>query len=61
MAAETLERAEVERQVLEVVREFLLELGKSRSVDKLALDSSLERDLGLGSLDLVELLVRFEA
>ena len=39
---------------------LLAELGGPRAGSRVALDDSLERDLGLGSLERVELLVRIE-
>ena len=51
----------VEERVLETVRELLTELGWRRSGQNVTLLSSFERDLGLGSLERVELLVRCEA
>jgi acyl carrier protein len=56
-----LDGSAIEEQVLEIVRELLNELGSSRAAHTASLDSSLERDLGLGSLERVELLVRCEA
>ena len=56
-----LDGTSVEEQVLEIVRELLTELGSSRAAHSASLDSSLERELGLGSLERVELLVRCEA
>ncbi len=53
--------ATIEDQVLETVRELLTELGSHRSAQNVTLVSSFERDLGLGSLERVELLVRCEA
>ena len=53
--------ASVEEQVLETVRDLLTELGSHRSAQDVTLLSSFERDLGLGSLERVELLVRCEA
>ena len=47
--------------MLEIVRELLIELGSERAASNATLHSSLERDLGLGSLERVELLVRSEA
>ncbi len=46
--------------VLQIVRELLVELGSTRAAEGATLDSSLDRDLGLGSLERVELLVRCE-
>ncbi len=47
-------------QVLDTVRELLLELGSEQAAETLSLNSSLDRELGLGSLKRVELLVRIE-
>jgi acyl carrier protein len=55
------ETTSVEEQVLEIVRELLNELGSHRAAQSVALHSMLERDLALGSLERVELLVRCEA
>jgi fatty-acyl-CoA synthase len=55
------ESESVEGQTLEVVRELLLELGSVRAAGNLSMDSLLDRDLGLGSMERVELLVRLEA
>ncbi len=52
---------QLEEQMLAIVRELLKELGSQRAADSATLDSSFERDLGLGSLEMVELLVRSEA
>lgn len=57
----TVDAASIEGQILEVVRELLLELGSLRAAETLTMDSQLDRDLGLGSLERVELLVRLEA
>src|SRR5688572_26310962 len=48
-----------EHQVLAIVRELVAELGGQNRVDP-ALDSSLDRELGLSSLEQVELLLRLE-
>ncbi len=56
-----LEGSSAEEQVLEIVRELLTELGSERAAHTATLHSSLERDLGLGSLERVELLIRSEA
>src|SRR5215467_204545 len=53
--------ATIQDQVLETVRELLTELGSHRSAQNVTLLSSFERDLGLGSLERVELLLRCEA
>ncbi len=47
-------------QVLDTIRELLLEIGSEQAAGNVSLDSSLGRDLGLGSLERVELLVRME-
>ena len=51
----------VEKQTLEVFRELLAELGSPRAAEDVSMNSSLDRDLGLGSLERVELLVRLES
>jgi fatty-acyl-CoA synthase len=56
-----LDSGSVERQTLEVFRELLTELGSYEAARNVSLSSSLERDLGLGSLERVELLIRCEA
>jgi 1-acyl-sn-glycerol-3-phosphate acyltransferase len=53
-------RSDVEREVLAVLTGLLAELGGARAQGRVALDDALERDLGLGSLERVELLVRLE-
>ncbi len=58
--ARSADAAAVETQVLQIVRELLTELGSTRAAEQATLDSSLDRDLGLGSLERVELLVRCE-
>lgn len=58
-AALTLEA--VEARVLEVVRDLAEELGGGRALRAVSREASLERDVGLGSLERVELLVRLEA
>jgi acyl carrier protein len=55
-----LEAPAVEARFLELVRELLTELGREQAIEKLSLNASFERDLGMASLDLVELLVRCE-
>ncbi|HEV2499342.1 MAG TPA: AMP-binding protein [Terriglobia bacterium] len=60
-APKQVDTGSVEGQVLDVVRELLLELGSERAAANLSMDSLLDRDLGLGSLERVELLVRLEA
>jgi fatty-acyl-CoA synthase len=51
--------ADVER-VLEVVRELVAELGQESAARSASAASHLDRDLGLGSLERVELLLRLE-
>ena len=51
----------LDEQIAQVVREMLAEQGKQSVAARVSAESSFERDLGLGSLDLVELLVRCEA
>ena len=46
--------------MLDVVRDLARESGGSRALRAVAADSSLEREVGLGSLERVELLVRLE-
>ncbi len=53
--------AVVEEQTLAMVREMLVELGSKHAVEKVTPGASFDRDLGLGSLERVELLVRSEA
>jgi acyl carrier protein len=50
----------VERRVLAIVRTLVDELGGLKGRGPVALDDALDRDLGLGSLERVELLVRIE-
>src|SRR6266851_7311722 len=49
-----------EERVLEVVRELVGELGHESGVRSAGFASHLDRDLGLGSLERVELLLRLE-
>lgn len=51
----------VEVEVLEVVRSLLLESGAERLLSQLSPTASFERDLALGSLERVELLLRIES
>src|SRR4030095_10800834 len=48
-------------RVLDVLRALLLELGSEGALPMLGLSSHLDRELGLGSLERVELLARWEA
>ena len=50
----------IEQKVLAILREFIAELGMERAARSVSLDASLDRDLGLGSLERVELLLRIE-
>ncbi|HYM11889.1 MAG TPA: AMP-binding protein [Bryobacterales bacterium] len=59
--ATQLERYAVEEQTLEMIRDLLTELGSRQAAGSAGLHSSFDRDLGLGSLERVELLVRCEA
>lgn len=59
--AEAAPPEDVEARVIEVVRALATEAGGSRAARAVSLEASLERDLGLGSLERVELLVRLEA
>ncbi len=52
--------AEVRERVLEVIRSLLEELGSRGALPMLSGTSQLDRDLGLGSLERVELLARLE-
>jgi len=52
--------AEVEARVLDVVRQLATETGGERASRAASVRASFERDLGLGSLERVELLVRLE-
>src|SRR6187455_1174457 len=56
-----LSREEVEARVLEIVGDLALEVGGSRARRAVAAGASLERDIGLGSLERVELLLRLES
>lgn len=59
--AQNLEGKSLDLQVLDIIRELLREQGKERAAANLTLQSSFQRDLGLASLDLVELLIRCES
>ena len=50
----------VRERVLEVLRGLLEELGSQGAIPQLSIASNLDRDLGLGSLERVELLTRLE-
>lgn len=51
---------DLEEKVLQVVRDLLVELGSHRALRHLSPSASLERELGLASLERVELLLRLE-
>jgi len=55
-----LDRSTVRERVLDVIRGLLEELGSQGALPMLGLSSQLDRDLGLGSLERVELLARLE-
>jgi len=61
IAPRQLDATQLEEQMLQIVRELLIELGSERAAESASLDSAFDRDLGLGSLEMVELLVRTEA
>jgi 1-acyl-sn-glycerol-3-phosphate acyltransferase len=54
------DRSETRERVLQIVRSLLEELGSQGALPMLAATSLLDRDLGLGSLERVELLARLE-
>ncbi len=56
-----LDRSITQERVLEIVRELLQELGSLGALPVLHAGSHLDRELGLGSLERVELLSRLEA
>jgi 1-acyl-sn-glycerol-3-phosphate acyltransferase len=56
-----LDRSAVRQRVLEVLRELLSELGSTGALPMLGEASRLDADLGMGSLERVELLARIEA
>jgi 1-acyl-sn-glycerol-3-phosphate acyltransferase len=58
---EKLDQARAERRVLETLAGLLEELGAERALAGLGADSLLDRELGLGSLERVELMVRLES
>ena len=59
-SATQLDTSAVRGRVLEVIRTLLNELGSQGALPMLRLSSQLDRDLGLGSLERVELLTRLE-
>jgi fatty-acyl-CoA synthase len=58
--ATQLDRSNVRERVLEVIRGLLDELGSQGALPMLNANSQLDRELGLGSLERVELLARLE-
>jgi len=56
-----LDRPAVRERVLDVLRALLTELGSEGALPILGPSSRLDRELGLGSLERVELLARLEA
>lgn len=54
------DRKSIEKQLLSIMRSFLLELDAERALQGITLSASLERDLGIDSLGKVELLNRIE-
>ncbi len=56
-----LDRLAVRDQVAEVIRLLLAELGSHRGLQAVRGDAHLDRDLGLGSLERVELMLRLDA
>jgi fatty-acyl-CoA synthase len=56
-----LDRSVVRQRVLEVLRELLGELGSAGALPMLRENSQLDSDLGMGSLERVELLARLES
>ena len=56
-----LDLPDVRERVLVVLRGLLEELGSHGAVAELSINSNLDRDLGLGSLERVELLTRLES
>ncbi|MBI4608699.1 MAG: AMP-binding protein [Candidatus Rokubacteria bacterium] len=57
---ESLDTQTVERRVIEIVEELLTELRGGSGRQAVSPDASVDRDLGLGSLERVELLLRLE-
>lgn len=60
VASAQIDHGALEQGVLAIVRDLLREVGSEAAIRTLTLNSALERDLGLGSLERVELLVRCE-
>ena len=63
-SATKLERANIEQSIQEIIAQLLSELGNQRALEEFEDKNSkahLERDLGLGSLERVELMLRLDA
>ena len=60
VASPQVDQKAIEEVVLEIIQGLLRELGSEQAARHASIDSALERDLGLGSLERVELLVRLE-
>ncbi len=58
--AAQLDRDVTQQQVMEVVRQLLIELGSTHALAVVRPEAHLEKDLGLGSLERVELLTRLD-
>ena len=54
------ERSELEQKLVKVIQDFMTELGMDRAARGVTLDASLERELGLASLERVELFLQVE-
>ena len=52
--------SDTQTRVLAIIRQLLDELGSQHALRQLSADSQLDRELGLGSLERVELLERLE-
>ena len=59
-SARKLDRAGIEAEVFDIARHLLTELGSRHGVDAIRGSAHLDRDLGLGSLERVELFVRLD-
>jgi fatty-acyl-CoA synthase len=59
-SARKLDRAGIEAQVFDIARQLLTELGSQHGVEAIRGSAHLDRDLGLGSLERVELFVRLD-
>ena len=60
MATPAAQPSQQSSEMLAIVRELLTELGSHQAAQNVTINSSFDRDLGLGSLERVELLVRAE-